>query len=252
MRGGEREFIHEVEFPAREEGAAFLGRLWAIRRVGHLLDEIRLRGETAEVRDEVVRLAKRHGILTPYTSWLVLEDEGGLAGGGGGRRERARGNAPDEFEEALAREALAGGFGGPGGDVPADSRQPEDPPPPGGRGGGTPTPVSAPAPAPGAAAIGGSLEAKKLRDAEQSDDDGGGGDRLRDVLRVLDGRSFRLRDGVWWQADVAADAPRTKVVAFSREYLDLAASDRALAKAFALGRVIVRKGDVVYEVVDAL
>ena len=51
------------------------GRLWAIRRVGHLLDEIRLRGETAEVRDEVVRLAKRYGILTPYTSYLVLESE---------------------------------------------------------------------------------------------------------------------------------------------------------------------------------
>ena len=98
------------------------------------------------------------------------------------------------------------------------------------------------------AALGMQSEAKKLNDAEQSDDDGNS--RLRDVLRVIDGRSFRLRDGVWWQADVAADAPRTKVAAFSKEYLELAASDRALAKAFALGRVVVRKGDVVYEVTE--
>ena len=58
------------------------------------------------------------------------------------------------------------------------------------------------------------------------------------------------RGGVWWQGDVRADAPRTRIVAFSKEYLALAASDRALARAFALGRVVVRRGDVVYEVVD--
>jgi len=46
IRGDEREFVNEVSFPEKEDGAAFLGRLWAMRRVGHLLDEIRLRGET--------------------------------------------------------------------------------------------------------------------------------------------------------------------------------------------------------------
>ena len=259
LRGGEKEFVQEVEFPAREEGAAFLGRLWAIRRVGHLLDEIRLRGETAEVREEVVRLAKRHGILTPYTSWLVLEDDAAWARSGG--RERAGRRGWSEVEEALRRKAREAGLGfnGPagepapdgGGDIGGDGGGGDSGGGSGGGDSGTPAPARGPAPtppAPGAAAVGGSLEAKKLNDADRAEEDGK--DRLRDVVRVLDGRTFYLRDGVWWQAEVAADAPRTKVVAFSKEYLDLAASDRALAKAFALGRVVVRMGEVVYEVVD--
>jgi len=53
----------------------FIPRLWATRRVGWLLDEIRMHGESAELRDEIVRLAREHGIVTPYTSYLILEDE---------------------------------------------------------------------------------------------------------------------------------------------------------------------------------
>ena len=34
-----------------------------------------MNGETAELKDEVVRLARRHGIVTPYTAYLILEDE---------------------------------------------------------------------------------------------------------------------------------------------------------------------------------
>jgi len=46
-----------------------------MRRVGFLLDEIRLRGENSELRDEVVDLARRYAIVTPYTSYLIVEDE---------------------------------------------------------------------------------------------------------------------------------------------------------------------------------
>ena len=59
----------------RQTASSFLPRLWAVRRVGFLLDEIRLRGESKEVKDEVVTLAKAYGIVTPYTSYLILEDE---------------------------------------------------------------------------------------------------------------------------------------------------------------------------------
>ena len=50
-------------------------RLWATRRVGYLLDEIRLHGESAELRDEVTELARQYGIVTPYTAYLIVEDE---------------------------------------------------------------------------------------------------------------------------------------------------------------------------------
>lgn len=53
----------------------FLAPLWAARRVGYLLDQIRLHGESKEVVDEITDLARAHGIITPYTSYLIVEDE---------------------------------------------------------------------------------------------------------------------------------------------------------------------------------
>ncbi|MBI4677399.1 MAG: VWA domain-containing protein [Elusimicrobia bacterium] len=53
----------------------YLPRLWAHRKVAHLLDEIRLTGsKNPEIVDEVLKLAKRYGIVTPYTSLLIAED----------------------------------------------------------------------------------------------------------------------------------------------------------------------------------
>ncbi len=36
---------------------------------------MRLHGESAEVKDEVTRLARQFGIVTPYTAYLIMEDE---------------------------------------------------------------------------------------------------------------------------------------------------------------------------------
>jgi len=51
----------------------FVERLWAARRVGFLLDEIQLHGESKEVVDELVKLSKTYGIMTPYTAFLADE-----------------------------------------------------------------------------------------------------------------------------------------------------------------------------------
>ena len=61
-------------FPSEEKDNQFLPRLWATRRVGHLLEQIRLNGENRELVDEIVGLGTRFGIVTPYTSFLVTED----------------------------------------------------------------------------------------------------------------------------------------------------------------------------------
>ena len=53
----------------------FIPPLWAARNIGYLLDQIRLHGESQELKDEVIQLAKKYGIITPYTSYLILEDE---------------------------------------------------------------------------------------------------------------------------------------------------------------------------------
>ncbi|MBI4579744.1 MAG: VWA domain-containing protein, partial [Planctomycetes bacterium] len=62
------------DFGRRQLGHDYLPRLWANRKIAYLLDEIRMNGENAELKDEIVRLAKRYGILTPYTSFLVMEE----------------------------------------------------------------------------------------------------------------------------------------------------------------------------------
>lgn len=75
VNGATRKFTYEVKFPRTAEDNEFIPRLWATRRVGYLLDEIRLHGENAELRDEVTELARRYNIVTPYTAYLIVEDE---------------------------------------------------------------------------------------------------------------------------------------------------------------------------------
>lgn len=53
----------------------FLPSVWAHRKVAFLMEEIRLRGKHKEIEDEIVALGKRYGIVTPYTSFLIVEDE---------------------------------------------------------------------------------------------------------------------------------------------------------------------------------
>jgi Ca-activated chloride channel family protein len=71
---GERlAFVRTVD--SSQRGPEFLPRLWATRKVGFLLDQIRLHGEDEELVDEIVALSKLYGIITPYTSFLIVEDE---------------------------------------------------------------------------------------------------------------------------------------------------------------------------------
>lgn len=74
VNGEEKTYRYRASFTSGGKGQAFIAELWAKRRVGYLLDEIRLHGEDKELVAEVVRLAKKHGIITPYTSYLILED----------------------------------------------------------------------------------------------------------------------------------------------------------------------------------
>ncbi len=55
-------------------GDEFIAPLWATRKIGYLLAQIRLHGENKEAVDEIVALAIRYGIVTPYTSFLIQED----------------------------------------------------------------------------------------------------------------------------------------------------------------------------------
>ncbi|MBW1810213.1 MAG: VWA domain-containing protein [Deltaproteobacteria bacterium] len=74
MGQGNKKFVFEGRFPKKNKDNNFIPRLWATRKIGFLLDNIRLGGKKKELVDEVIRLSKRYGIVTPYTSYLVTED----------------------------------------------------------------------------------------------------------------------------------------------------------------------------------
>ncbi|MGA1870769.1 MAG: VIT domain-containing protein [bacterium] len=70
----EKEFIYEATFSESNKGYDFIPLLWASRKIGYLLDVIRLEGKSDELVEEIVRLSKRYGIITEYTSFLAEED----------------------------------------------------------------------------------------------------------------------------------------------------------------------------------
>jgi len=56
------------------DARGFVEKLWATRRIGEIIDELDLKGHNQELVDELVQLSIKHGILTPYTSFLAEED----------------------------------------------------------------------------------------------------------------------------------------------------------------------------------
>ena len=70
-----KKFILRDQELIKAESYNFLPRLWASRRIGYLIEEIRLQGVNKELIDEVKKLGLRYGIVTPYTSFLVTEKE---------------------------------------------------------------------------------------------------------------------------------------------------------------------------------
>jgi Ca-activated chloride channel homolog len=73
--GREQTFTYDGLAFRDEGGEDFIARLWATRAIGHLMQQIRLGGEDAELVQSVVNLSTRYGIITPYTSFLIEEDD---------------------------------------------------------------------------------------------------------------------------------------------------------------------------------
>jgi Ca-activated chloride channel family protein len=75
VNGEPQTFSYEGQQLRSSGGPEFLPRLWATRKVGALLSQIRLAGLNQELVDQIVRLSIRYGIVTPYTSYLVTEPQ---------------------------------------------------------------------------------------------------------------------------------------------------------------------------------
>lgn len=74
VNGQPAEFTYPATFAAHG-GSDFLPRLWATRKIGYLVNQIRLHGENLELIDAIIDLSLEYGIVTPYTSYLITEDD---------------------------------------------------------------------------------------------------------------------------------------------------------------------------------
>jgi Ca-activated chloride channel family protein len=76
-RVGDRDvrLTRALEFPERHDGWASAAYVWAGRQIGALLDTAFMTSETDAIRAAVVALSREHRIMTPYTSFLVLEND---------------------------------------------------------------------------------------------------------------------------------------------------------------------------------
>ncbi|MBF0502456.1 MAG: VWA domain-containing protein [Candidatus Riflebacteria bacterium] len=247
---------YETTFPEQEKENGFVARIWATRKIGFLLDQIRKNGVDEELKGEIVTLAKRYGILTPYTSFLVLEDKKTASGpdlrrimapspsmDGESRKRFDESNAAfdvgrlkaestgadsvDAAQEMSAMKAaagpapapssMAGGFSGKLRRAPAFNAQ-----------------------APGGSSLG--------NEGERGSGAGGGGIQ-QPVSKIVAERTFYLIDGKWVDSNVKSDTPDLKVKAYTDAYFELTAKYTDVNKFLALGdRLIIRIGNKTVEI----
>ena len=120
--GGQRGFEYPVTIrPAGKDSRfEFVEKIWAVRRVGWLMDQIQLHGDSKEIIDELVQLSMDYGIMTPYTSFLAdettrLADREHLRSAMATNAYRLRRDVQGERGQraAMARQALNGALRGP-------------------------------------------------------------------------------------------------------------------------------------------
>lgn len=207
-----------LEFPMRADKNEFLPRLWATRRVGWLVEQIRSNGENKELRDEIVDLGTRYGIVTPYTSYLATD---------GGFQIDGQSGSQNTFNVAKRKvEALPSGSGS---------------------GNGSGTGVTT-----GQRAVRASKDAKEQQAAVSvtSDDD----ETIQTgMIKKVGLKTFYLEDGVWIDSEFKEEAKLTeiKLKFASNEFFNLIAKEKELAQYFSVGEkvVLVWKGKV-YRIVE--
>ena len=225
------------DFPSRAGGEPFIARLWATRRIGDLLNTIRLNGENQELVDSVVNLSVRYGIITPYTSFLIEEDDILSQEG----RTRAQDRFFDEAEELASITTGATAV-----DAAASTIQMQEaqaPLPSGGQSGGF--------------GAGGDVDDGMLYNATASPQPTMTAGEIpleRDAninpIQTVNGKTFILQGEVWTDTTFAPDTMETVKVEFlSDAYFDLLTDHPEMGAYLALGeRVIVVVEGVAYEI----
>jgi len=215
-----QEFVYEVNFPSKMLDNHQIPRLWAVRKVGFLLDQIRLEGESAGLKEEVVKLAEEFGIVTPYTSYLVVEDDIRITGGrprpivneeqapaapSAVWRERVR-SAPEPAAEAKGAASDMETASGEGAVKASRALQ--------------------------------SMQKAQVADAV-TDEDKADAKKTSEWMRKIDEKTFYLKANVWYDSSYDGKAAKTRIRYMSQEYFDLIKHNPGIGKFLILGSAIV-------------
>jgi Ca-activated chloride channel family protein len=210
-----------LDFPMRAEKNDFLPRLWATRRVGWLMEQIRSNGEQKELRDEVVDLGTRYGIVTPYTSYLATD---------GSERENRT-----AFSNLL-RDSSSNNVAS---DLPLNNRSAARK--------SNAKPELLVGATTGKGAVEASKDAKQLQNLTtvRSVDD----EVIKTgMVKKVGAKTFYLENNMWIDSEFKEEAKlkEIKLTFASNEFFDLIAKETALAQFFALGEqvVVVWKGSI--------
>jgi len=261
QHGVDKEFVFEVDFPALAEQHTFVPTLWARQHVASLLDAIRRTGPKQELVDEVRKLATRYGIVTPYTSQLIVEEGMRLAGGRrladlpvAGKESAFDSN---QWNSAVGLGGGAGAYGGPAAQT-GSAAGPGAPAPSGpATGGSAATPVALPLASLGRARTGAEAVEESLVTSGDAFYIGSTRRGLEKDGRALDGKSGALvrnaagRTFVVIGQDLVeqglpADWQKASVVieTFSDAYFALLKQNSKLREILALGeRIVFRDGE---------
>ncbi|MEE8424810.1 MAG: hypothetical protein V3S11_03230, partial [Elusimicrobiota bacterium] len=240
--GKKARFVYPVNLPEKAEKNDFLPRLWANLKVTHELDALRLAGGTGranpEVIESIVRLAKRYGIVTPYTSYLITEE--------GFDMPRARREARNRIS-LMQADASASGIRG--GRVTAMRAQEASAFFSRARSGGGHRAKMARKSAP--AAVRGLMEEAE-KDARMELKKNG---RKALKTKSIGGKTFYLRRGVWVDGEYDktryASAKTVRVRYMSDKYFKLIRNVSGLARYLAIGpKVTLVLRGTVYRVTD--
>ena len=207
-------------------GEPFIARLWATRRIGDLLNTIRLNGENPELVESIVSLSVRYGIITPYTSFLIDENDILTQGG------------MDRAEEQLGQSAVDFSSNNTG------SRAVDD--------ADTMNSMNmAEAPAPVMAMP--TMTAGFANTRQDGELTGTVGQQapMQNAITAVQGKTFINLNGIWNDTTFQPDTMETVKIEFlSDDYFDLLVEMPELSEYFALGEaVIVVIDGVAYEVV---
>ncbi len=230
--GSTRRFAYTVTFAEREQENEFIAKLWANRKVAYLLEKIRFEGENPELVKSIEALGKKYGIVTPYTSFLVTEQEKELAqiqnqviriGADATNKKIFVDSYKLHVRGGRARDAIVGSSEF----LKALSAAPK-----------------AAAQSSGEQSVMASRARNRLRSAEQDTD-------MLLIVRYIGGKTFRLKDGLWQEMGLDGEVKPDRTVKFlSKAYFELSKKDRLLAKILSIGEeVLFRWEGKVYRIV---